>query len=490
MPCFFSLLATTMNHYYSNDGGSNWEGPLSEQELELLRQAGIITETTMLRSDATAAQQGTDNQGTTPHRPVLRRVKTAAQVAPTESAVPPLAQAAPEQADIYLMIIDERRGPFTVAQVQGMLASKQITKATPMWRTGMTEWGTVEALLGNGIIGSSFISGVTGLGGFEGFSLGRFIGGIFQHHSADEMTDFFCSGSSKTTPTLAEINPVWPSPWIFARLIVLSLVLYFGFSYTLDHYFNLKLIPGFMFIGNFAIPFCVLILFAEFNIQRNISFNRIVTAFLTGGFLSLLFTSLISEQIGNYEAYIAGPVEEPAKLLAAIVIGRKFYDGRVLTGIVMGAAVGAGFAAFESAGYSFESLLAAIMGLVKGTSQKDPGEVMCETMKLRAYLSPLCHVVWTAITSGAFWYVMGKKNLSLPQQTPFHLDCLADIRFLRIAWIPVLLHMLWNGMIPQLYAFGDFFNFFLGIVAWIMVLLLVQQGIRQIRDEKKAQGLM
>lgn len=480
MPCFFSLLATTMNHYYSNDGGANWEGPLSEQELELLRQAGIITETTMLRSDATAAQQGTDNRGAAPHRPVLRRVKTAAQAAPTESAVPPLAQAAPEQADIYLMIIDERRGPFTVAQVQGMLASKQITKATPMWRTGMTEWGTVEALLGSGIIGCSFISGVTGLGGFEGFSFGRFVGGIFQHHSSDEMTDFFCSGSSKTTPALAEINPVWPSPWIFARLIVLSLALYFGFCYSLERFAHPFLIPCIIFVGCFAIAFCTLILFAEFNIQRNISFNRIVTAFLTGGFMSLFFTLLINEQIGNYEAFVAGMVEEPAKLLAAIVIGRKFYDGKVLTGIVLGAAVGAGFEAFESSGYTLKALLS------------DGNHIgnMFNEIRGRALTAPITHIVWTAITSGAFWYVMGKKNLSLPQHTPFHLDCLADIRFLRIAWIPVLLHMLWNGMIPQLYAFGVFFNLFLSIVAWIMVLLLVQQGIRQIRDEKKAQGLM
>lgn len=480
-----------MNQYYSNDGGASWEGPLSEQELEMLRQAGVVTETSLLRSEAAGQKKAHKLR---PKLKVKAPDFSEATAAARAASAPQLAvepPPAPEQPDIYLMILGERKGPFTMAQVKEMLSTKQITKATLMWRTGMSEWSPAETLLGNGIIGSNLISNITGLGGFEGFSFKRFFGGIFQHHSSEELTDFFCSGSCKTTPSLSEISPMWPSPWIFARLILLSVVLYIGFTFTLDKYPNLNLVPGFMFVGNFAIPFCILILFAELNIQRNISFNRIVTAFLTGGFLSLLFTSLISDQIGSYEAYIAGPVEEPAKLFAALVIGRKFYDGRVLTGIVLGAAVGAGFAAFESAGYTFTYMLDAFVQFMRGNCDGSAiDEVMRGIMKLRAWQSPFAHVVWSAITGGAFWYVMGKKDLTQPQHTPLHMDCFADVRFLRIAWIPVVLHMLWNGLIPQFYALGYIFNIVLGAIAWLVVLLLVQQGIKQMKEAKKAQGMM
>lgn len=450
-----------MAYLYSNDNGASWEGPLDDEEIAMLRSAGVITDSTMMRKDTPAPS------GTTAEAPAANT-------------------AAPQEiTDIYLMVLNEKKGPFTQGQVEKMLAEGQLTPKTPMWHAGMADWGSVSDLGNSTVLGSKLISNITGLGGFEGFSFARFIGDIFKHHTSDEMTDFFCSGSRKTTPTLAEINPIWPSPWIFARLILLSMILYFGFSLTLEKFEGSgRVVPGLIFVGSFAIPFCTLILFTELNIQRNISFNRIITAFLLGGLLSLIITFFISVQIGNYESYVAGAVEEPAKLLAAIVIGRKFADGKILTGIVIGAAVGAGFAAFESAGYALDTIFSAL------GHRQNPIAAMHENLEMRGILSPFGHVVWTAITSGAFWLAMSKKLPEKSAQAFLNLDCLADARFLRIAWIPIVLHMLWNGMFPGLYSLGYSFFIILGVVAWIVVLLLVQAGIKQIQNDKKAQGLM
>ena len=58
----------------------------------------------------------------------------------------------------------------------------------------------------------------------------------------------------------------------------------------------------------------------------------------------------------------------------------------------------------------------------------------------------------------------------------------ADIRFLRIAAIPVVLHLVWNT--EWLSGFGLLRFLVLGLIAWAVVLRLVHAGLRQLREEK------
>ena len=66
-------------------------------------------------------------------------------------------------------------------------------------------------------------------------------------------------------------------------------------------------------------------------------------------------------------------------------------------------------------------------------------------------------------------------------------NVLTDIRFLRIALIPVALHLVWNT--NWLASFGLLRFLVLGIIAWAVALRLVQAGLRQIREEKCSRGL-
>src|SRR5687767_14930768 len=61
-------------------------------------------------------------------------------------------------------------------------------------------------------------------------------------------------------------------------------------------------------------------------------------------------------------------------------------------GMVLGATVGLGFAAFESAGYAFNALFT-----TNGLSLL----AVVETEVLRGILTPIGHGVWTAILGGA-----------------------------------------------------------------------------------------
>ena len=333
------------------------------------------------------------------------------------------------------------------------------------------------------------------------FSFGRFISGIFQRHTSDELLMDFCAGTPFGTPDIRSVHATWPSPWIFARIAGLFILLYVGLIFTMVEYSNPKLIPAIMFVANFGVPFSVLVLLFEFNIRRDIPFYAVVKAFLLGGVLSLFITSILNEKIHlGPEAYWAGPIEEPAKLLAAIFIASSFRNGRILTGTLIGCAIGAGFAAFESAGYGFEigfesflqTFIAGLKeitpehlsdlvrhGLDKYTTEMDHLSVR------RAILAPGMHVVWAAITAGAYWQVLSQKirqGVRAAEDRSVDFSVFVDTGFLKFAVISVGLHMLWNSQIGADY--GWYKYLVLGLIAWAVLLWLVQSGINQVKEEK------
>ena len=70
-------------------------------------------------------------------------------------------------------------------------------------------------------------------------------------------------------------------------------------------------------------------------------------------------------------------------------------------GMILGAAVGFGFAAFESAGYAFNALFTS-----QGLSLLD----LVETEVLRGILAPLGHGLWTAILGGALFAAAARRG--------------------------------------------------------------------------------
>ncbi len=328
-----------------------------------------------------------------------------------------------------------------------------------------------------------------------------------------------------------------------------------SFNLALNEWNNQNLVPGSLFTGCFAIPFCVAIFFFEMNIKRDMPFFEIIKGFLLGGIFSLIITLLLSEYATLVKAaWWAGFTEEPAKLIATIMIIRPMYRrGSVLQGMAMGCAVGAGFAAFETAGYVYRYLgmfsdlhiansmgipeIAAniinnsailydiplyvsynefmsnpgviIHGLIQGA---DPDKVLW----IRALLAPFCHVVWSAITAGAFWHIMAKRKeesnkkefsidltsigdkltFGLYQytmkftnkdgkdiQNKLDLCVFTDYRFIAIFICPVLLHAFWNS--PLLADYYLIRNLIIGTAGWALALLLVQIGINQVKREKE-----
>ena len=291
---------------------------------------------------------------------------------------------------------------------------------------------------------------------------------LFSAHSEEDVERCLAAGAPQTTPPLAGVATSWPRPWVFARLLLLALAVYGAFDIAWMRSGNRNLIPGLILAGSFAVPMSILVLFFECNVRRNVSLYQAMRLLLLGGVLALLL-SLFMYRLGAQiplqwlGASIAGLVEEPAKLLTLLIVVNDRRYRYTLNGLLLGAAVGTGFAAFESAGYAFRA------GLEGGSL------LMRDVILTRGLLAPFTHIVWTAMAAGALWRV--KRG------APFTWTMLREPRFGRVCAVAVMLHMIWDSSYEWL---GSVPYLLVGLVGWLMVASLIQEGLQEIRDEQRA----
>ncbi len=306
-----------------------------------------------------------------------------------------------------------------------------------------------------------------GLEKLEGFSLKELLGDIFKRHNPEEVEGFFTVGTPSTTPPVEEVDTTWPRPWMFFRALSFSAIIYFLFNVAWETFENINLIPGLMAVGTIAVPVSALLFFFEVNVRRNMSLYVIMRLVMLGGVISLIFSLVLFElPLANVKflgASVAGLIEEPGKLLALIVVARSSRHGYKLNGLLMGAAIGAGFAIFESMGYAFRALLVS-------QGNKD---FMTDIILMRGVLSPFAHIAWTAISGAALWRVKGGR--------PFKLDMLKDGKFWHLFLVSVVLHMVWNSSFDPPYHLKCVA---LGAIAWVIIIALIQEGLKEIRQEK------
>jgi len=319
----------------------------------------------------------------------------------------------------------------------------------------------------------------TGLEKLEGFSLQALFSDIFGKHKAEDIEEFFTVGTPRATPPIEAVDTSWPRPWLFFRALAASVVLYMILSGGLDYFNNLRLLPGMMVMGTIAVPFSALLFFYEVNVRQNISLYQVLRLFFLGGILSLIISLVFFAWAGDivtgsWAASTAGPIEESGKLLALILVARSPRYHYKLNGLLMGAAIGTGFAVFESMGYAFDNLLDGVFALTRGMKVA-PVEMMTDNIFTRGVLSPFGHIVWTAIAGAALWRAKGAH--------PFRMSMLLNGKFWHLFLIPVLLHVLWNSpLLPNIPYYGRYL--LLGFIAWFVVLALVQEGLKELRAEK------
>ena len=290
----------------------------------------------------------------------------------------------------------------------------------------------------------------------------------FQKHTDEELDEIFVCGSKKTTPKIKDINPNKASAWVYFKILVFFLIAYIPTRIGFIQYGNTNFLPAMIMLGAFAIPVAILIFFFEINIFRNIPFYKVVKYFVLGGALSLilaiLFLSLdFNTDITTYTgALMVGLLEEiPKATIVALFLYKNKNCNYILNGLLVGAAVGAGFAAFETAGYILRN------GMSGGV------QTMLYVIKLRGFLAPGGHVAWAAIEGAALMYVKGFEKLDKK-----HFN---DKRFLLICLIPILLHGIWDMPIETPYYL---LQIALTVAAWLVIIYFINLGLKQIDDAK------
>ncbi|MEU1402254.1 PrsW family intramembrane metalloprotease [Streptomyces sp. NPDC005728] len=212
-------------------------------------------------------------------------------------------------------------------------------------------------------------------------------------------------------------------------------------------------LPTLILLGGFLVP-VVFVLWAYERHGRDLGVSAILGCFLAGGTLGVLGASvtrshLLHPSLGLFTG--AGLIEEAAKLGALVFTLRRQPGIRGMrAGLVLGAAVGFGFAALESCGYAFHAAASA-----DGIGFR----TLLETEFLRGVLAPFGQGLWTAIAGGVL-LARRRPNGHFRLATPVVGTCLA-VSVLHALWDATHGIAIWlatrlsgTGLAPELFAQG------------------------------------
>jgi RsiW-degrading membrane proteinase PrsW (M82 family) len=158
------------------------------------------------------------------------------------------------------------------------------------------------------------------------------------------------------------------------------------------------LVPTVIIVGSFMVP----VTMAAFALSRRrdgyLTTEEVVLGFLLAGTLGVVATALMETYLlpsANGTFIAVGWIEELGKGAVLLLVAHQVHHREPRDGMVLGAVVGAGFAAFESAGYALQTLLAHV--------DEKPVIDILEIEAFRALLAPFGHITWTALIGGALF---------------------------------------------------------------------------------------
>jgi protease PrsW len=285
---------------------------------------------------------------------------------------------------------------------------------------------------------------------------------VFRNHSDLEAERLFIVGTALTTPNIEEVKETWPKPWLFARIFLIALIAYLGLFLGVSLFRNINFLPGLIVVGAFIVPFTTLIFFWEMNAPQNIAIYRIVYVVLIGGILSMLVALVFYDVLRHViNPVTIGIVEELSKVLTVIYFVRNLKYRYILNGLLLGAAVGAGFAAFETAGYALRTLLSGNI------------HTLYLTLLWRSLFAPGGHVSWAALTGAAICMVQGDKR--------FQFNMMLNPKFALIFVLVVSMHALWDSPFLGMFPIGQVI---LMAGSWVLVFIMIRKGLKEIAVRK------
>ena len=198
---------------------------------------------------------------------------------------------------------------------------------------------------------------------------------------------------------------------------------------------NPNLFPTVILIGNFLVPVVFVAFLYDHQHISSLSIDTVAASFGIGGVLGVLGASVIetlvvpvptnpTQGLSLGGAFLVGLIEEGVKGVVVIFMARKMQHTSQIDGLLLGGAVGMGFAALESTGYAFTALL---------ISHGHISAALVSTV-LRGLLAPFGHGVWTGILGAILFRESGPRHFRI------------TIPVILVYLFVSVLHAIWDGL--------------------------------------------
>ncbi len=181
------------------------------------------------------------------------------------------------------------------------------------------------------------------------------------------------------------------------QIFVSGLVLLFLVERTLVATGDPNYVPSAILLGAFLVPVTFTTYLYERFPKWDVPLPAIAICFIWGGVLGTVVAGTLEYDVMKSLGFLPklgiGVIEEGAKLIVPLVF---YFLGRYRSeaaGIVLGVATAMGFAALETMGYGFTSLLAS-----KGSLG-----VLDDVLLIRGLMSPAGHAAWTGLVCAVLW---------------------------------------------------------------------------------------
>lgn len=216
-------------------------------------------------------------------------------------------------------------------------------------------------------------------------------------------------------------------------VLVVGVALFVLTERTLTGTHNVNLVPSVLLLGALVLPATFLVYLYGRGVVPGVPLPVLALSGFVGGVVGTVVAGFLEydtlRDLGVLPMLGVGLIEESAKLaVCGVVLLVTPYRSRA-DGLLVGVAVGTGFAVLETMGYGFTQLI------------RSGGNISAveELLLLRGVLSPAGHAAWTGLAATALWHA------SAGRWRPRALTLLAATFVL-----VVVLHGLWDsfGSIP------------------------------------------
>lgn len=191
--------------------------------------------------------------------------------------------------------------------------------------------------------------------------------------------------------------------WSWVGVLVVGLALFEAVRHVLIRTGNPNLIPALILLGAGVVPAAFVTFVSQRRLHYSVDLGTVALVALVGGVVGVVTAGSLEydtlRRLGALPMLGVGLIEESAKLLAPLVLVFVLRHRTPADGLLIGVASGAGFAAMETMGYGFVTLVQS-----RGNLQAVDGVLL-----LRGVLSPAAHMAWTGLTAAALWHAAGAR---------------------------------------------------------------------------------